>query len=91
MDDLPIGSRGVQQVQVLGHRPAGDCDLVAVQQSLVEQHPHQHRHPTDPVDVDHVVVAVGLGVGQVRHPGGHLVEILQLQFHSGLEGDGQQV
>ena len=33
----------------------------------------------------------GLSVGHVRHPGRHLVEVVQLQVDPGLVGDGQQV
>ena len=48
-------------------------------------------HPPDAVDVGHVVAAMGLGVGQVGHPGGHLVEVVELELHPRLVGDGQQV
>ena len=52
---------------------------------------HDHRDAADAVEVDHVVLAVGLGVGEVRHPGGDLVEVVELQLDLGLVGDGQQV
>ena len=48
-------------------------------------------HAADPVDVDHVVLAVRLGVGDVRHPGGDLVEVVERQLDARLGGDGEQV
>ena len=91
MDDLAIRSRHVQHRQVLGHGVAGHGDLVAVEDPLVQEHLHHHRHPADPVDVDHVVLPVRLRVGQMWDPGGHPVEILQLQLEVGLEGHCHEV
>ena len=91
VDDLAVGGGRIEQCQVLGDGPAGDGDLVAVQEALVEEHLQHDRHATDAVDVDHVVVAVGLGVGEVRHLGGDPVEVVEFERHVGLEGDRQQV
>ena len=88
---LAVGAGRGDERQVLAHRAARDGDLVGVQEALVGQHGHDHGDAADAVDVQHVVRAVGLGVGQVGHPGRHLVEVLELQVDLGLGGDGQQV
>ena len=69
VDDLAVGRRRVELGQVLGHRLAGDGEAVAVEEPGVEQVPHHHGDAADAVDVDHVVLAVRLGVGDVRAPG----------------------
>ena len=91
VDHVAVGSGWVEGGQVLGHRPTGDGQAVPVEQSGLEQLGHHHRDPTDPIDIGHVVLPVGLGVGQVGHPGGHGVEVVQLQLDPRLVGDGQQV
>ena len=63
MDDLAVRRGNLEHGQVLCHRPAGDSDLVNVQQSLIVEHLHDHRDATDAVDVNHVVLPVRLGVG----------------------------
>ena len=52
---------------------------------------HDDRHATDAVDVDHVVLAVRLGVGDVGDPGRDLVEVVEVELDLGLVGDGEQV
>ena len=67
---VAVGRRRVERGQVLGHRPPGHGQAVAVEQAGLEQLAHDHRDAADPVDVGHVVPAVRLGVGQVGDPGG---------------------
>ena len=91
VDDLAVGGGRVEGGQVLGHRPPGHRQAVAVEEAGVEQLAHDHRDAADAVDVDHVVLAVGLGVGDVGHPGRHPVEVVEAQLDAGLVGDGEQV
>ena len=49
------------------------------------------RHAADPVEIGHVELAAGLHVGEVRHPGGDLVEVVEVEFDAGLVGDREQV
>jgi hypothetical protein len=46
MDHAPVGGGG-EGGQVLGHRPPGHREAVAVEQTGVEQLGHDHRHPAD--------------------------------------------
>ena len=43
--------------EVLGHRPAGDGEAVAVQQAGIQQGPHDDGHAADAVDVGHDVAS----------------------------------
>src|SRR5690606_8271045 len=70
---------------------AGHGQAVAVEQPGLEEVPHDHRHAADAVEVDHVVLAAGLGVGDVGHPVGDAVEVVERQVDPGLGGDRQQV
>ena len=45
---------------------------------------HHDRHAADAVEVDHVVLAVRLRVGDVRHPGRDPVEVVELELDPGL-------
>ena len=83
VDDLAVGRGRVELGQVLGHGPAGDGEAVAVEQPGVEQVLHHDRHAADAVDVDHVVLAVRLGVGDVGHPRGDLVEVVERRARPG--------
>ncbi len=49
------------------------------------------RDAADAVDVAHVELAARLGVGDVRHAGGDLVEVVELELDAGLVGDRQEV
>ena len=91
MDDLTVGGRRVELGQVLGHRLAGDGEAVAVQQAGVEEVAEHHRHAADAVDVDHVVLAVRLRVGDVRHLGSDAVEVVEDEVDPRLRGDGEEV
>ncbi len=91
VDDFAVGRRRVELGQVLRHRPAGDGEAVAVQQPGLQQVAHHDRDATDRIDVDHVVLPMRLGVGNVGHARGHGVEVLQGQIHVSLGGDGQQM
>ena len=57
----------------------------------VEQLLHHDLHPTDAVEVGHVVLAVRLHVGDVRDTRADPVEVVELELHAGLVGDGEQV
>ena len=70
VDDGAVGRRRVERGQVLGHRPPGDGQAVAVQQPGIEQLAHDDRDAADAVEVGHVELAVGLRVGEVRDLGG---------------------
>ena len=69
-DDRPVGGGRVELGQVLGHRPARDGQAVTVEQARLEQLAEHDRDAADPVEVDHVVAAVRLHVGEVRAPAG---------------------
>ena len=62
---VDVGRRDVGEV--LGHRPAGHGQAVAVHQAGVEQRLHDHRDAADLVDVVHHVAAERLEVAEVRH------------------------
>ena len=62
-----------------------------MEQTGVEQGLHHHGHPTHPVEVDHVVLPVRLGVGDVGYATRHPVEVVKVEMHPGLGGDGQEV
>ncbi len=91
VDDDPIGRGRRDLGQVLRHRPSGDGDRVAVQQSGVEEQLQHDGHAADAVEVDHVELAAGSHVSDVRDPGRDLVEVVELERHTGLVGDGQEV
>ena len=46
---------------------AGDGEAVAIEQPGVEQLAQHDGHATDAIEIDHVVFAVRLHVGDVRH------------------------
>ena len=81
---VAVGRGRVEVGQVLGHGLAGDGEAVAVEQPGVEQLPHHDRHAADAVEVDHVELAVRLRVGDVRHPRGDPVEVVELEVDPGL-------
>jgi D-alanine transaminase len=62
-----------------------------VQETGVEQLAHHDGDAADAVDVDHVVLAVRLHVGDVRHAAADLVEVVEREVDACLVGDGQQV
>ena len=64
----PSGAGRVERGQLLAHGAPGHGQAVAVEQAGVEQLSHHDRNAADPVEVDHVVAAVRLGVGDVRDP-----------------------
>ena len=64
---------------------------VTVQQPGVEELLEHDRHAADAIEVGHVELAAGLHVGDVRHPGGDAVEVVEVQLDPGLVGDRQQV
>ena len=66
--DVAVGRGGSSSARFSAMRLAGDGEAVAVQQPGVEQLLHHDRHAADAVEVDHVVLAVRLHVGDVRHP-----------------------
>ena len=87
----PSGAGGSISARFSATVLPGHGEAVAVEEPCVEQLLHDHRHAAHPVEVDHVVVAVGFGVGDVRNPGRHLVEVVEDQVDAGLGGDGQEV
>ena len=88
---LPSGAGGSSSARFSAIGLAGDGEAVAVEQPGVEEVAQHHRDAADPVDVDHVVLAVRLGVGDVRHPRGDLVEVVEGQVDPRLGGDGEEV
>ena len=60
-------------------------------QAGVEQVLQHHRHTTNPIEVAHVEFAARLHVGDVRHPGRDPVEVVEVELHTGLVRDRQQV
>ena len=77
--------------EVLGHRPAGHGEAVAVHQPGVEQRLHDDRDAADLVDVVHDVPAERLEVADVRHLVADPVEVVDGQVDLGLAGHRQQV
>ena len=77
--------------QVLGHGLTGARHDVAMDESGVEQMLQHHRHTTDAMQIGHVVLAAGLGVGDVRHASGDAVEVVELERNASLVGDGQKM
>ena len=51
-DDLAVDVRRVDVGEVLGERPARDREAVPVEQTGVEQGPHDDRDSADAVDVE---------------------------------------
>ena len=74
--NIAIGRRHIHESKVLSDRLPGYRHLAKMQKTLVGQHLKYHRDTTDPVDVDHVVLPVGLGVGQMRLLCRHTVEVI---------------
>ena len=61
-DDLAVDVRRVDVGEVLGEGPAGDREAVTVEQTGVEQGPHDDRDSADAVDVGRDELAEGLDV-----------------------------
>ena len=91
VDDLAVGLRRVERVEVLGNGVAGHGHAVAVDESGLQQLAHHNWHATDLVEVNHVVLAVRLGVGNVRHARPDSVEVVEAQIDARFVGDGQEV
>ncbi len=91
MHDIAVGSGRRQRFEVLGDRLAGDGEAVAIEQPGVEQLLHHDLHTPDPVEIGHVVLAVGLHVGKVRNPGTDAIEVVELQLHVCLVRDCEEV
>ncbi len=62
-----------------------------MQETGLEQFAHHHGKAPHAVDVDHVVPAVRLGVGDVGHTRRHPVEVVERELDPRLVGDGQKV
>ena len=90
-DDVVVGRRRVERLEVLGHRPAGDREGVAVHEPGVEQQLHDDRDAADLVDVVHDVAAERLEVAEVRHLRADPGEVVEGQVDVGLAGDREQV
>src|SRR4029453_10714398 len=88
-DHPAVGAGGV--AQVLGHRPAGDGEDVAVDQPGLQQLAEHDRDAPDPVDVGHDEAAAGTHVDDVGDAPADGVEVVHGQLDPGLVGDGQQV
>jgi len=71
--------------------PACRVRYVGVDQAGVQQAFGEQREPAGAVQVGGDVAAAGLEVGVDGRAGGDLVEVLQLQGHACLVGDGEQV
>ena len=78
-------------VGLFADRPAGDRDLVLVEQATVLQVLEDQRHPAGGVEVGRDVVAAGLQVGQQRSAAGDCLEVVDLELDPGLAGDREQV
>ena len=62
-----------------------------MQEAVLEEVLQDDRHAADLVEVAHVEAAVRLHVGDVRHAGRDLVEVVEFEVDAGLVGDGEQV
>ena len=62
-----------------------------MQQARVEQLLHHDLHAADAVEIDHVVLAVRLHVGDVRDARADAVEVVELELDARLVGDREQV
>ncbi len=89
--DFAVGGSGVVVGQTFGHGLAAHRHDVAVEEIVFEQVLEHHRHAADGVEVTHVVLPVRLGVGNVRHALGDLVEVVEFQRDARLVGDREQV
>ena len=89
--DDAVGPGRVDRGQVLGDGPAGDGEAVAVEQPGVEEVLHHDRHAADAVEVGHVELAARLHVGDVRHACRDPVEVVEVERHPRLVGDGHEV
>jgi hypothetical protein len=61
------------------------------QEAGVEEHLHDDLHATDAVEIDHVVLAVRLHVGEMRHARADAVEVFELELDVRLVRDREQV
>ena len=91
MHDHTVGGRRIDLREVLGHRLAGHRHDVTVEQARVEQELEHDRHPADAVEVAHVELAARLHVGDVRHSVGDAIEVVEVDRHPRLVGDGEQM
>ena len=91
VDDLAVGRGRIEGGEVLRHGAPRHRDAVAVEEPGLEQLAHHHGDAAHPVDVHHVVLAVGLRVGDVRHPRRHPVEVVELELDACLVGDGEEM
>ena len=89
-DDVLAGCL-VGRVGLLADRPAGDRDLVAVQQPGLGEAAEDQRHAAGAVEVGGDVAAAGLQVGEQRRLPGDPLEVGHLERDPGLAGDGEQV
>ena len=86
---LIIGHHDVDKV--LCHRLAGDCQHIAIEETLVEQRLEDHRDTPNPVEIDHVIAPEGLQIPQVRCPPGNAIKVFEIERHIGLVGNRQKV
>ena len=81
----------VSALDVLAEGLAGDGGDIEVQQTLLGQLCLHGRDAAGGVEVGHVGGACGGQMAEVRGLGAYLIEKLQIDRHTGLVGDGQQV
>ena len=91
VDDLAVGLRRIEIGEVLGHGLAGDGEAVAVEQAVLEQLAEDRLDAADAIEVDHVVLAVRLHVGDVRDTRADAVEVVELELDLRLVRDREQV
>ena len=89
--DLAVGIRRGDVGEVLRHGLACHREAVAVDETSVEQSPHDDGYAAHAIDVAHHVATEGLEVAQQRHLRTDAVEVLHVELDVRLVGDREQV
>ncbi|CRK45441.1 hypothetical protein BN1723_006607 [Verticillium longisporum] len=90
-DDLLVGGKVGEGVDVLGHGLARDGDALAVEDALLEEELEEGRRAADAVHVGHDKLARGLEVGEEGGPVGDGLEVLDGELDADAVGNGEQV
>src|SRR5690606_20568482 len=77
--------------QVLGNRLPGDGAAVCMQQATFQQAAHQGADTANGDQLRHQVTAAGLQVRQYRYAGADAREVVDVQPHTGIVRNGEQV